>query len=38
MTHPTDFTLSAALRMFLGEYLPHQKAYSIHTILSYRDR
>jgi site-specific recombinase XerD len=37
MTHPTDFTLSAALRMFLGEYLPHQKAYSIHTILSYRD-
>lgn len=33
----TDSTLAAALRTFLGEYLPHQRAYSSHTILSYRD-
>jgi site-specific recombinase XerD len=31
------FTLAMALRAFLGEYLPHQKAYSVNTILSYRD-
>jgi integrase/recombinase XerD len=29
--------LSLALRRFLGEYLPRQKAFSQHTILSYRD-
>ncbi len=32
-----DSTLAAALRTFLGDYLPHQRAYSTHTILSYRD-
>jgi len=31
------FTLAMALRAFLGDYLPHQKAYSVNTILSYRD-
>jgi site-specific recombinase XerD len=30
-------TLAAALKGFLGSYLPHQRAYSLHTILSYRD-
>jgi integrase/recombinase XerD len=29
--------LGMALRRFLGEYLPRQKAFSHHTILSYRD-
>jgi integrase/recombinase XerD len=29
--------LAAALKGFLGEYLPQQRAYSAHTILSYRD-
>ena len=29
--------LSAAVKGFLGDYLPHQRAYSAHTILSYRD-
>jgi len=29
--------LGIALRRFLGEYLPRQKAFSQHTILSYRD-
>ena len=32
-----DPTLAAALRTFLGEYLPHQRACSVHTIQSYRD-
>jgi len=31
------FTLAMALRSFLGDYLPHQRAYSANTILSYRD-
>lgn len=29
--------LSAAVKGFLGDYLPHQRACSAHTILSYRD-
>jgi len=29
--------LASALRRFLGDYLPHQRAFSAHTILSYRD-
>ena len=29
--------LSAAIRSFLGDYLPHQRACSAQTILSYRD-
>jgi site-specific recombinase XerD len=29
--------LGIALRRFLGEYLPRQRAFSHHTILSYRD-
>ena len=29
--------LSAAVKGFLGDYLPHQRACSPHTILSYRD-
>jgi site-specific recombinase XerD len=29
--------LSAAIKGFLGDYLPHQRACSAHTILSYRD-
>jgi len=29
--------LPTALKRFLGEYLPQQRAYSPHTILSYRD-
>lgn len=29
--------LSAAVKGFLGDYLPHQRACSVHTILSYRD-
>lgn len=37
MNHTKDSTLAAALRTFLLEYLPHQRAYSTHTILSYRD-
>jgi site-specific recombinase XerD len=32
-----DSALAAALRTFLSDYLPHQRAYSTHTILSYRD-
>jgi site-specific recombinase XerD len=32
-----DSTLATALRTFLADYLPHQRAYSTHTILSYRD-
>jgi len=35
---PTDpEVLSAAVKGFLGDYLPHQRACSTHTILSYRD-
>jgi len=30
-------TLAAALKAFLGDYLPHQRACSPNTILSYRD-
>ncbi|MEA3212300.1 MAG: hypothetical protein QOE70_5357 [Chthoniobacter sp.] len=37
MNNGKAFTLAAALRRFLGEYLPHQRAYSVNTILSYRD-
>lgn len=33
----TPFGLASALKRFLGEYLPQQRAYSAHTILSYRD-
>lgn len=29
--------LALAIERFLGEYLPHQRALSIHTIRSYRD-
>jgi len=29
--------LSAAVKGFLGDFLPHQRACSTHTILSYRD-
>jgi len=29
--------LATALKRFLGEYLPQQRAFSPHTILSYRD-
>jgi integrase/recombinase XerD len=29
--------LALAVRRFLGEYLPHQRAFSAHTIRSYRD-
>ena len=29
--------LALAAQRFLGDYLPHQKAFSIHTIRSYRD-
>jgi integrase/recombinase XerD len=29
--------LALALHRFLGDYLPHQRAFSIHTIRSYRD-
>jgi site-specific recombinase XerD len=29
--------LAAAIRRFLGDYLPHQRAFSAHTIRSYRD-
>ena len=29
--------LAVAIRRFLGDYLPHQRAFSAHTILSYRD-
>lgn len=29
--------LAMAVRRFLGDYLPHQRAFSAHTILSYRD-
>jgi len=29
--------LALALQRFLGDYLPHQRAFSIHTIRSYRD-
>lgn len=37
MKRPTVGALSAAVRRFLGEYLPHQRACSPHTILGYRD-
>jgi site-specific recombinase XerD len=33
----TVTTLGLALKKFLGEYLPHQRAYSPNTIQSYRD-
>ena len=33
----TPAGLASALKRFLGEYLPQQRAYSAHTILSYRD-
>ena len=33
----TAAQLATALKRFLGEYLPQQRAYSAHTILSYRD-
>jgi len=29
--------LALALQRFLGDYLPHQRAFSVHTIRSYRD-
>ncbi len=29
--------LAVAIRRFLGDYLPHQRAFSAHTIRSYRD-
>lgn len=29
--------LATAIRRFLGDYLPHQRAFSAHTIRSYRD-
>ena len=29
--------LALALQRFLGDYLPHQRAFSVHTIWSYRD-
>ena len=29
--------LTVAIRRFLGDYLPHQRAFSAHTIRSYRD-
>ena len=36
--NPTDpEVLAAAVKGFLGDYLPHQRACSAHTILSYRD-
>ena len=37
MNNGNGYTLGAALRSFLGDYLPHQRAYSVNTILSYRD-
>jgi len=37
LKHNGTSTLAAALKGFLGNYLPHQRAYSLHTILSYRD-
>ena len=37
MNNGKVFTLAIALRSFLGDYLPHQRAYSVNTILSYRD-
>ena len=36
-TSATPAGLATALKRFLGEYLPQQRAYSAHTILSYRD-
>jgi integrase/recombinase XerD len=30
-------SLAASLKTFLSEYLPHQRAYTANTILSYRD-
>jgi integrase/recombinase XerD len=33
----TSTTLGRALKQFLSEYLPHQRAYSPNTIQSYRD-
>lgn len=33
----TSTALAVAIRRFLGDYLPHQRAFSAHTILSYRD-
>ena len=35
--NPSTNLLPAAIKRFLGDYLPHQKALSDHTILSYRD-
>lgn len=35
-TNDSDI-LAAALRSFLGEFLPHQRACSVNTIRSYRD-
>lgn len=29
--------LTLAVQRFLGDYLPHQRAFSVHTIRSYRD-
>lgn len=37
MKNPSAQTLGSALTRFLGEYLPHQRAYSSNTIQSYRD-
>ena len=37
MNNGKVFTLAIALRSFLGDNLPHQRAYSVNTILSYRD-
>ncbi len=37
MKRPLPVELGAVLKRFLGEYLPHQRAYSTLTIYSYRD-
>src|SRR5207302_2667152 len=37
MNNGNNDCLGLALRRFLGEYLPRQRAFSHHTILSYRD-
>ena len=37
MTNGKVSMLAAPLRTFLSEYLPHQRAYTANTILSYRD-
>jgi integrase/recombinase XerD len=37
MNRPPQAELASCLKRFLGEYLPHQRAFSTHTIHSYRD-